>query len=642
MEAKDMYRIRSGSGAEAVYNSLEEFTAAVRRGEVAPEAEIFHSRANRWLDVKSHPHYRGAANWSGPLTADSIFSAPQSPAVPVTPHPQAHPVQSSGHNGAQVRLQIAEIPAPSTPAHRTVYRPQLVTDKPASAVQMAPTPQPAPPAPRVAPAQPVVKSREIPFIDVGSPTAPPQQNAIIIQAQRAPTQSSQAPSPPPVTKEPEFLVMDTGLERPVRTSNGHKAVTGDADMLFDTPVTQTLPPSQAASAVAPSAPQISMSPKPQVPPKSAAPVSAPTSKPVVAERLLPPVNHQAEPFEDLDIPGAPLLESPLLAMMPSAEPVPTSATRGSMGLVVGSGAVAMLAAGVLLFSRPWGGQMPATDLAATPPHSSITGTENSGVTLTTAAGAATATPPGTPGQHNAIPLAPAKGNDSAAAGGDEEVIAAERPNFHTDVSVPAADLDLGTDLPARAAVAAVAPNELALRLEAEEKEAQQDLASRLGDFQGLLAASQLGSSENVIQARNAWNGGADAIRQFRARIARLEQAYEDSVLASQRAQRWSGDQMRGWAKHQSLAEPAETSQLADLMLSQVAEGLDILASLDGQYEVRSGVIRFNNPASGARFLSIRTWVEQRMQSWASTPEGARPGSISLILRALGEGFPPVE
>jgi hypothetical protein len=49
-----MYRIRSSSGEEAVFKTLEEFNAAVRSGIIAAEDEIFHSRANKWLDVRSH------------------------------------------------------------------------------------------------------------------------------------------------------------------------------------------------------------------------------------------------------------------------------------------------------------------------------------------------------------------------------------------------------------------------------------------------------------------------------------------------------------------------------------------------------------------------------------------------------------
>jgi hypothetical protein len=208
------------------------------------------------------------------------------------------------------------------------------------------------------------------------------------------------------------------------------------------------------------------------------------------------------------------------------------------------------------------------------------------------------------------------------------------------MDVPSGDLGLGSDIPSGSAqTAVVAPTELTTRLEAAERLAQLELGSKLGGFHALLAPNRLATPEGVTAARTAWATGAEVIRQYRGRIARLESAYEDSVLTSQRAQRWPSEQMRAWAGHQSQAEPVETSQLADLMFSQVSEGLDILAALDGKYEIKDGLLSFKNPASGTRYASIRIWVEQRMQAWSSTPESARPNSVSAILRALGDGFP---
>jgi hypothetical protein len=661
MEAGHMYRIRSASGTEAVFNSLEEFTAAVRRGEVAPEDEIFHSRANRWLDVKSHPHYRSAINWSGPLSADSIFSGPATavpPAAPPKPVPHAAPA----HNG-QARLQIAEIPAAPKPAATTVYRPQLVSDKPASAPQASAPPAPAPAAPPPAPPAPVVKSKEIPFIDVGPAAPAPRQNATIIEARKPPVAPPVAP-PARAAKEPEFLVMDQGMERPARASNGHRTVTGDADALFDTPLADAKPPVPAATSVQPTQTKPEPPEPPKVPAKPAqiVPATPPTpapKAPVVADRprstpmpgtvaapVPPRISAPVPAFtrivaEDLDIPGPPLLESPLLALSPATQPTPTTVSRRSMGMVIGTGAIVMVAAGAVMLWRPWSHH--GTGEVATGSASAASSMADSPTVTVTEA---TTTPPlPAPTKPGPTGLVPPKSGDAAvpadSAGGDQ-ILAATRPNFHTDVPVPSADLDLSADVATGPAVTVVAPSELARRLEAAEKLAQQDLSGKLGPFHNVLVASRLSSTEGVSQARIAWNNGADAIRQYRARIARLEQGYEDSVLASQRAKHWTAEEMRGWAMHQSLAEPAETSQLADLMLSQVAEGFDNLAALDGQYEVKNGTLRFKNPASATRYLSIRTWVEQRMQAWNGTPEGARPTTVSLMLRALGDGFPPVE
>src|SRR5512147_569002 len=163
-----MYRIRSASGNEVSYNSLEEFSAAVRRGEVHPEDEIFHTRANRWLDVKSHPHYRSATTWHGhePAAAATAPRAPSSgnASAPAPSRPASTPATSTS------RAQVFERPVVRT-APQTTVRPQLQPQ----AAAPAPAPVAEPPAPKVeaaAPAKPEEparprKSKELAFIDVG-------------------------------------------------------------------------------------------------------------------------------------------------------------------------------------------------------------------------------------------------------------------------------------------------------------------------------------------------------------------------------------------------------------------------------------------------------------------------------------------
>jgi len=212
------------------------------------------------------------------------------------------------------------------------------------------------------------------------------------------------------------------------------------------------------------------------------------------------------------------------------------------------------------------------------------------------------------------------------------------------VSLNAPTLDLGT-APGGSTVAtpsAVAPSALARNIAAAERTAQQDLAARLGSagFRGVLVPARLGTAEGVAQAKASWSQGAEALRQYRARIGRIEKAYEDSALASQRAERWPASELRAWAAHPSVAEPGETSQVADLMVSQVSEALDLLAGAAGQYEIRNGAISFRSPATAVRYTAIRTWVEQKTANWNATPEGARPYTISALLRALGDGLPP--
>ncbi|HEY7683467.1 MAG TPA: hypothetical protein VH879_12560 [Gemmatimonadales bacterium] len=622
-----MYRIRSASGAETVYPSLEEFTAAVRRGEVAPEDEIFHSRANRWLDVKSHPHFHNAANWSGPLSAGLV----PSPAPARPPEPTPTPASPATHASSKPRPQVAEFPALSQPApQQTVARPQLAPQAPAAA-----SPAPA--------ALPPPRSNEILYIDVGDPRLLPRQHAAEFEAPKqlpAPAAPKPTVAPP---KEAEFLVMDTGLDRPVRASNGHLTVQGDVDMLFDTPLADAKPGAAASVVPAPEA-----APKPAEPPKAQA-LQAPTlerttpTPPARPSVQVAPIEHRER--EDLDIPGPPLLETPVVTFSRA----PESGTRGGqVGMVVGSSAALMLAAGALLVWQPWGVRASGTAFATTRSVVTVPTAETPVVPSAEpvpvpATESAPVPAPAVPSRPGLAPLIIPKPTqvtarpDSAGMTTDEEIVPAARPDFGSTVPIPSSDL--AADLEPTSRTPVVAPSEFTRRLEAAEKQAQLDLAGRLTGFRAVITPARLATAASVALVRAQWNGGAEAIRQYRDRIGRLEQAYQDSVLGSQRAQRWPSEEIRAWTAHQSRAEATEAAQLSDLMFAQVNEGLDLLAALDNQYEITGDVIRFRNPASVARYASIRSWVEQRRQAWSAIPPSARPLSVNFIMQALGDGFP---
>ena len=698
-----MYRIRAASGSEAVYNSLEEFHAAVRRGEVAAEDEIFHTRANRWLDVKSHPHYRSAVGWNGSAEA-AHAPAPVAPAPAPAPRaaatPTAHAAEARAHGAEPVRPAAAQ---------QTVLRPQLVADRPAAAP--APAPTAAAPTPPPAAPGPPRKSRELAFIDLGEPAPPKPQNVTIVEAQKPAPKAP--PQQPQRGTEIQFLVMDGGIESPVRNSAGHRTVAEDLDLLFDaplpaagnvavapppappappkvettvrpaasTPVAEPPRPEEPKPAPAPAAsprpsaprlevvkpapkPEPSASPVQGAEPKVEAPASvAPKPEPARPsaprlealktsaprlETIKPaapvapaPVPVPAAPSpaatHDLDIPDASLLTEPAVA-----HPAPAAAggARARTGMLYGAGAFVLVLGVAVAAWKPWArgeaaspAAAPVTRPASSAPAESAITNPTGGVTALTSA----AKPAGR-GPDGAAPKP-----DSAVEAPKDEIIAAARPNFRPDVDVGAASLSIGGDLPgAQPSVTSVAPSEFARRLVHAESQLQEDLAGRLGGFRDLLTAERLRTADGAARARTAWGAGADAIRQYRARLARLEQAYEDSAMTSQRAQRWPAEELRAWSARQTVAEPAEVAQLADLMVAQVSEGLDLLAASDGQYTIKGDRIAFTSAGAVPRYLSIRTWVDQRMGAWQAQPENARPHTVSLLLRALGEGFPAVQ
>jgi hypothetical protein len=53
-----MYLVELTSGKEAVYHSVDEFTAAIRRSEVSSQSRIYHRASSRWIPVTLHPQFR--------------------------------------------------------------------------------------------------------------------------------------------------------------------------------------------------------------------------------------------------------------------------------------------------------------------------------------------------------------------------------------------------------------------------------------------------------------------------------------------------------------------------------------------------------------------------------------------------------
>ena len=53
-----MILVQGPSGDQRQFRSSRELTEAIRRGELAPEARIYHRIAARWLPITVHPAFR--------------------------------------------------------------------------------------------------------------------------------------------------------------------------------------------------------------------------------------------------------------------------------------------------------------------------------------------------------------------------------------------------------------------------------------------------------------------------------------------------------------------------------------------------------------------------------------------------------
>jgi hypothetical protein len=59
-----LFLVEPESGQRCHYSSARALGVAIRRGELGPQAKIFHQTSNQWLPISVHPEYRRAeADW---------------------------------------------------------------------------------------------------------------------------------------------------------------------------------------------------------------------------------------------------------------------------------------------------------------------------------------------------------------------------------------------------------------------------------------------------------------------------------------------------------------------------------------------------------------------------------------------------
>jgi hypothetical protein len=56
-----MYLVELEPGREELYQSVEALASAIRRGDIGPEARIYHRASSTWLSITVHPAYKKLA-----------------------------------------------------------------------------------------------------------------------------------------------------------------------------------------------------------------------------------------------------------------------------------------------------------------------------------------------------------------------------------------------------------------------------------------------------------------------------------------------------------------------------------------------------------------------------------------------------
>ena len=313
---------------------------------------------------------------------------------------------------------------------------------------------------------------------------------------------------------------------------------------------------------------------------------------------------------------------------------PVAPEKGKTGLLLGGTGVVALLGLVAFVWKPWVPAPQSTGQSATQtPVAAIPAPEQpaaSTTTLVQTASAQTGPAPVKPIPLGATPVATqpatekpvAQKVDSALE--QETIVAAVTPDFRSasiDMSAPRVEVAMSNG------GTGIAPSELTRRYNVAATAAKQDLYGKLmsAGFIRIFSASRLASADGLSSAQAAWSTGGEAIAQYRTRIAKIEKAYDDSVLASQRTGKWPAVEMRVWAGRTSYVEPSEMTSASDLMFRQVSDLLILLDGQQGQIEVKGGAFAFKDLQAKQDYNTKRIWIAQRMDSWSGTP-GERPSA----------------
>jgi len=592
-----MYRIRLASGQEQVYRSIQELTAGVQRGEVNGEAEIYHQRTERWLSIQSHPHYKmaveGGATAARPQRLKLTRPSSPPPTTGVRPTPAA---QQPGQTDLEElnRLLVLLDPLP-TPAQRAEPAPPPAPPA-LSLVRKGPAPVP----PVSADAQPMfgtmLRLEDLEPMPKAEPLPPVSETLEVIRDERVVADeepvAAAAPEPvaPPAPVD-EIAPADLGLpveiqldEIPVPESDALSDVELELSPDFLSADAAMIPvePSHALAPAAPAAPAFtpSYAPVEDAPHYSQGYDVASHAEPVV---------HRRKPM--LFVAAAAVIALVVYAIM-------SWKSDGTEGMVTLASATA-----------------PPSGLAAAPVTSTPVEPEPIPAKLT-ATPATSRQPPAGENRDSVAPgpVLPSAPSIDLSGSGTEQLVAG--PGQVRKGNGEAAAL-------ARSYASAYAALE-------HDFNSQMDRSGLVR----LFSQTQLTTTDGLAGARSALDAASTAIRQYHAREAAIERAYQDSARSLERSGA-SGADLRDWMTHPVLKESQEAAGEGVRLIGQIDAAFALLQSQSGRYRVEGTSIRFDDADAAARYTDLQSWITRRMEHWSGQPASSVPTTLEPLLEGIG-------
>lgn len=336
-----MYRIRRETGEEVHFGSIDELGAAVASGVVTAKAEIFHARAEKWLPIASHPHFKMAHDRINSATAPKASG--QRPAVNASGQRPA----ITGPQAPQLRVMRPDAPSTKLPAAAEPSTAQ----KPAPRWNSAPRPAARAVAPKPsAPSAPPVSDLRLVRADIGLSGAATAPALPEVEFELLPELEKPAAIQPAAT--PAVIVEQTLAEPPVAEPAAIQAVPVEPVAYEPAVVEAAAAPAMEATVVERSPASVELVSHEQQPSARRGEVEI-----INPDRSMPVVNDREVPA--LEIPA------PIRDFTPTDLPAEPVARASKAPLFIGLGLVAAVAAGIgFLVFKPSGAAPPAPSVVS--------------------------------------------------------------------------------------------------------------------------------------------------------------------------------------------------------------------------------------------------------------------------------------
>ena len=156
----------------------------------------------------------------------------------------------------------------------------------------------------------------------------------------------------------------------------------------------------------------------------------------------------------------------------------------------------------------------------------------------------------------------------------------------------------------------------------------------------LLSNARLSSRDSLRSGRRLITSARNIIRVFHGDEVQIERAYRDTVAFQTAKMGWTRNQQADWKSRATLKESYEGSQLSDSLLNHIDALYTLLLGRWSEYELRGGVIVFDDPTAANEYDRIAKWLNRTIARLDTGSENTTAPTARRLVRGLGGTRPP--